>query len=304
MAEKMKKPIVVACLALLCCLLWGSAFPCVKIGYEWFNIADTGSQLLFAGYRFTLAGILTFIIGSIIERRFLTMKQKAFPFIFAQGVLQTAIQYFCFYIGMAHTTGTKGSIINASNAFVSIVAAHFILKNEKMTSEKWLGCLLGIAGVITVNLVPGAWGSGFSLQGEGMVALCAIAYGLSTITLKKISHMDSPITITAYQLLFGGAMLLLIGKEWGGTMERFTIPSMLLLLYMALISTVAFCIWATLVKYNQVSKIAVYTFSIPIFGVILSGIFLGESVLTIQNLLALVLVSGGIILINKAKNEH
>ena len=53
---------VVCLLAMVCCLLWGSAFPCMKIGYRLFSIpADsTGSQILFAGYRFTLAGITIF----------------------------------------------------------------------------------------------------------------------------------------------------------------------------------------------------------------------------------------------------
>ena len=64
-----KKP-VVAILACFCCLLWGSAFPSIKIGYQLFHIdsADTGSQLLFAGYRFTLAGILVILAGSLLYK--------------------------------------------------------------------------------------------------------------------------------------------------------------------------------------------------------------------------------------------
>lgn len=55
-----KTPVVCG-LAIICCLLWGSAFPCIKIGYQMFNIPSgaVGSQFLFAGIRFTLAGILT-----------------------------------------------------------------------------------------------------------------------------------------------------------------------------------------------------------------------------------------------------
>ena len=44
------------CLALMCCALWGSAFPCIKIGYEWLQIEGAGSQILFAGYRFYAGG--------------------------------------------------------------------------------------------------------------------------------------------------------------------------------------------------------------------------------------------------------
>lgn len=60
MDEKLQKPVVVAILALIACFLWGSAFPCVKTGYEWFHVEGVGSQILFAGYRFFLAGVLPF----------------------------------------------------------------------------------------------------------------------------------------------------------------------------------------------------------------------------------------------------
>ena len=46
MEKLFKKPIVICVMALICCALWGSAFPCVKIGYELFQIKTTGSQIL------------------------------------------------------------------------------------------------------------------------------------------------------------------------------------------------------------------------------------------------------------------
>lgn len=293
-------------LALICCALWGSAFPCVKIGYEWFHIEGAGSQVLFAGFRFFLAGIFTFLMSCILEKRIIVMKRPSVPYIFAQGLLQTTVQYVCFYIGLAHTTGAKGSVINASNAFFTIIVAHFLLKSEKVTVKKALGCLIGFAGVIVINLAPGAWGSGFSLMGEGMVLLCAFAYGTSSVTLKMISDKEPPTTITAWQLLFGGAVLILIGLAAGGSVWGFTVKSTLLLIYMALLSTVAFTLWAELIKYNPVGKVAIFGFSIPVFGVALSALFLKENIWTVQNLAALILVSIGILIVNlqgKDKNS-
>lgn len=303
MEKRLQKPAVVCLLALICCALWGSAFPCIKVGYEWFGIEGTGSQILFAGYRFFLAGILTFIFGCILEKRILTMKRSSIPYILRQGFLQTTVQYFFFYVGLANTTGTKGSIINASNAFVSIVAAHFMLKNEKMTLQKAIGCILGLAGVVVINLAPGAWGTGFSLKGEGMVLICTIAYGISTVVLKMISDMESPMTITSYQILFGSALLIVIGLALGGHVEGFTAKSTLLLVYMAFISTVAFSIWTMLLKYNPVGKVAIYGFTIPVFGVALSAIFLREEIFSLKNLSALILVSVGILIVNRVKGE-
>ncbi len=286
-------------LALMCCALWGSAFPCVKIGYELFHIEDAGSQILFAGYRFFMAGVFTFLLACALDKRVITMKRQSVPYVFGQGFLQTTIQYVCFYIGLAHTTGAKGSVINASNAFFSIIAAHYLMKTEKLTWKKIAGCLVGFVGIIIINLEPGAWGSGFSLLGEGMVLICAFSYGISSVTLKMISDKEKPVTITAYQLLFGGAVLILAGVAAGGSVHGFTMKSTLLLLYMSLLSTVAFSIWAELLKYNSVGKVAIFGFSIPVFGVALSAVFLGEQVISVKNLAALVCVSVGIFIINR-----
>ena len=299
MEKKLQNPIVICVLALLCCALWGSAFPCIKIGYEWMEIEGIGSLILFAGYRFLLSGVLTFVLGCLLEWRILRMKRENFGVIFRQGVLQTTIQYVCFYIGLAHTTGAKGSIINASNAFVSIVAAHYMIRSERMTWKKGLGCILGLAGVVLVNLEPGGFGGGFRFLGEGMVLLCTIAYGVSTVLLKMISDRESPMTITAYQTLIGSALLIVIGWLLHGDVGVFTWKSAALLFYMALLSTVAFSLWTLLLKYNPVGKVAVYGFTIPIFGVLLSGILLGETIFSVKYLAALLFVSGGVILVNR-----
>ena len=292
-----------AALAVLATFLWGSAFPSVKLGYEIFKIQgdDIGSKLLFAGIRFAAAGLMVLAVLGVQTRQRPLPKKGAFKHLLTLGILQTTIQYYFFYVGLAHTTGTKGSIINASNAFVSIAAAHFILQDEKMTWKKGAGCALGLAGVIVINLSPGAWGDGFSLMGEGMVFICTVAYGISTVILKTISDRESPMTITAYQILFGSVLLIIIGFALGGHVNGFTVKSTVLLVYMALISTAAFSLWTLLLKYNPVGKVAIYGFSIPVFGVALSGIFLGERIVTVKNLSALLLVSIGILIVNSSK---
>ena len=285
-------------LALVCCALWGSAFPCVKIGYEMFQVEGAGSQILFAGYRFFLAGVLTFILACVLERRLVVIRRSSLPYVFGQGILQTTVQYVCFYIGLSNTTGAKGSVINASNAFFAILVAHFLMKSEKITWQKAVGCVIGFAGVIVINLAPGGLGGGFHLAGEGLILLCSFAYGTSSVTMKLISDRESPAAITAYQLLFGGALLILIGVLAGGQVGHFTPSSTLLLIYLALLSTIAFTLWAELLKYNPVGKVTVFGFSIPVFGVALSALLLGEDIFRLQNLAALALVSLGIVVVN------
>lgn len=92
----MRKTWVVSSLAIVCCLLWGSAFPSIKVGYELFQVgaSDTAAQILFAGCRFTLAGVLVIIIGSILQKQFLKPTAAELPKIGKICLLQTVLQYF------------------------------------------------------------------------------------------------------------------------------------------------------------------------------------------------------------------
>ena len=265
------------------------------------NIETVGSQILFAGYRFFLAGAITFVIACLLEKRVIRISTPSIPYIMGIGFLQTTLQYVFFYIGLSHLTGTKGSIINASSAFVSIVLAHFIIKDEKMTFKKGAGCLIGFAGVVIINL--GGINSSFSFMGEGMIIISTALYGVSSVLMKLILRRGTPMAITAYQLLFGGAVLVVMGLAAGGRVIGFDGASVALLIYMALISTVGFSIWTALLKYNPVGKVAVFGFSIPVFGVLLSSLFLGEAVLSFQNLSALLCVSVGILIVNIKKGD-
>lgn len=150
----MQKTSVVWFGAMLCCLLWGSAFPCIKIGYGLWNIesADTSAQILFAGMRFVLAGILAVIFGSLLEGRFIRPEKGCAGKIAWLAMLQTVMQYLFFYIGLAHTSGVKASIIEAVNVFVAIIVSGFIFHQENVTVKKMLGCLVGFAGVVLINM--------------------------------------------------------------------------------------------------------------------------------------------------------
>ncbi len=299
-----KTPVVCA-LAILCCILWGSATPSIKSGYALFSIAssDTASQILFAGMRFTLAGILTVLFGSLLSKKALVPKKKSLPAIAKLALVQTILQYVFFYIGHAHTSGVKAAIINGSNVFLAIIAAVLIFKYEKMTWVKLIGCIAGFAGIVIINLTGKGFDMNFSLAGEGAIFISAAAYALSSGMIKKYSQDENPVVLSGYQFFLGGAVMSIAGFIAGGRISGFTVTSTLLLVYLAMISAVAYTVWGILLKYNPVAKVSVFGFTNPIFGVILSAIFLNEENQAFGSncIIALVLVSFGIFIINKAK---
>lgn len=298
----MTKTIVVWLGALFCCALWGSAFPCIKIGYEMFSIPaeDTASQILFAGYRFTLAGILTILIGSVLNHGFLFPKREALGKIAWLSMLQTVVQYLFFYVGLAHTTGVKASIIEAMNVFIAILVASVIFRQEELTMKKMAGCVIGFLGVVLVNVTKNGLDTSLSFTGEGFILLSTVAYAFSSVYLKRFSKKENPVLLSGYQFMLGGIIMSICGAVMGGKVTGFGAASTAMLVYMALISAVAYSLWGLLLKYNPVSRVAVFGFMNPVFGVILSALLLeGESqTLGVKCIVALVLVCVGIYVVN------
>ena len=298
-----KKNWFVCVVALICCLLWGSAFPCIKIGYKMFAIAssDTASQILFAGVRFTLAGILTTVIGSALNKKFLLPEKGNWSMVWKLCLVQTVIQYLLFYVGLANTTGVKSSIIEASNVFFAILVSSLIFRYESLGKGKLLGCLIGFAGVVLINLNGTGFDTSMSFLGEGCILLSTISYAFSSVLIKNYSQKENPVTLSGYQFMAGCLLMTLAGLCAGGKLQGFTAGSTLLLFYMAVISAVAYSLWGILLKYNPVGKVAVYGFMNPVFGVILSALLLGEQnqAFTIQGLISLILVCIGIYIVNR-----
>ena len=286
----MTKTWVIVVGAMICCTLWGSAFPCIKIGYRKMEIAaaDTASQILYAGYRFTLAGVLTIVLGSILQRKILLPKRSAIGKIGLLSLLQTVLQYLFFYIGLAHTTGVKASIIEAVSTFVAILVAGYLFHQETVTSRKMLGCLIGFAGVVLVNVAGSGMDFHFSPAGDGCILLSTVAYAFSSVCMKRFSQKEDPVMLSGYQFILGGIVMIAAA----------------LLIYMAMISAVAYSLWGMLLKYNPVSKVTVFGFMNPVIGVILSALLLNETEsLGVSSVLALGLVCVGIYIVNAKAKE-
>lgn len=296
------KPLNILILAAIATALWGSAIPVIKIGYDAFNITNSGVEvkILFAGVRFVLAGIFVIIYYSISNNKFELPRKDEYKKIFILGIVQTTIEYIFFYLSLLYLTGVKGSIMNSIGNFFAVILAHFAFKNDKLNFKKIIGCILGFAGVVVCCFEQGLDFS-FTFKGDGFILIAAFCFALGSVITKFVTQNSNSVKITGWQLAFGGFVLVVIGVIMGG---RLSIPSayaFLILIYLALLSSAAFSIWAILLKHNPVGKISVYCFLNPVFGVILSGILLGEDILNIRSLIALVMVSIGIYIVNYTK---
>ncbi len=299
-----RMPIVVLS-AIFCCVLWGSASPAIKMAYELFRIApdDTASRLVLAGARFALAGVMTIAFGSLIAGKMLVPQMKSWKYILILSLLQTIGQYYFFFMSLAHTSGVRGSIINASGNFQAPVFAMFLFRLEKPALKKIIGCFVGFLGIILFFGGIGAVTSSgaLTLKGEGAMLLAALFYAMSGCGIKIFSAHENPVVLSGYQFFIGGIVLLVTGLLTGGGIVFYSVGCYLNLLYMGFISAGAYTLWGVLLKHNPVSRVSVLGFINPIMGVLLSALFLGESTeaFSLISVLSLILVSLGIIIVNK-----
>ena len=125
-------------LAIFCNVLWGSAFPFIKLGYRLFAIdsSSTASIFCFAGVRFMLGSFLV-LLGSVLLQSRLPKfpRDKVAAECCALGLWQTTTQYAFYYIAVAMLTGAFGGILNKmcirdSQCFGQIIQLFFLLPEE------------------------------------------------------------------------------------------------------------------------------------------------------------------------------
>lgn len=301
--ESFKKPVVIFIMATIACLLWGSAFPAIKVSYSMLGIGNAGSivKLQFAGYRFFLAGL--YLLAYILyKKRPLAIPKNAIFSLMFLGIVQTTLQYLFFYVGLSNTSGIKGAILISLGAFFSIILPHFYYHDDKLNGRKWFGMMIGFAGVIYINLTKGPITGGFKFMGEGLMILSAFTGAFSSIVAKEVSKKMDTMVMTCYQMLFGSAVMIIISSVvLGGNVIDMKWSMAPLFMHLALISSVGFGLWFVLIRHNKISKVSIYKFQVPIFGTILSALFIPGEVLTPAVLIGLACVSLGIILVNYEK---
>ena len=302
-----QKRYVVVILATAVALLWGSAYPCVKIGYSLFNVSDTNifSKILYAGVRFSLAGIIALVLSVILNKKLIFPHKKSIGYIGLLGFFQTFLQYILFYVGIFHTTGVKSAILISTSYVVFMVLLSLIFfKKEKMSYKKSIGCILGLSGAVIALTADGGIDFSFTMTNEGCIMLSSLFFAMGSVISKKVPSEIDSVSLNGWQLLFGGIGLTVVGIIGGGSIMPSGVSSFVLMFYMAVISSFGFVIWMLLLRYNPTEEVTVFNLLVPIIGTILSGLVLGEEFVNLSNFLALICVCLGIYVVNSRQRKE
>lgn len=301
----LSKPAVAMPLAFLCALTWSLAFPLIKIGQIEMHIdpGDFSSVALFAGIRFTLAGVVVLILAKLMRRSFKVSQPKGVWLLVLFSLSNIGFHYLFFYIGVVHQAGSRSAIIDSVGTFMVIVLSCLFFKDDKMTLRKVAGCLIGFGGILLANADAGAGlFSGFSLAGDGAILLGTTFWAFGGILTRFVSKYADNIFSTGVSMALGGFVLVLIGVAFGGSVEVSTLKGVAIYAAMIAVSVVGFSVYNQLLVHNPVSRIAIFNSLIPILGVIMSSLLAGEP-LKLAYLAAGAVVAVGIVLVNLRKES-
>lgn len=305
MKNILMKKWVMVCIAIFCSILWGTAFPVLKVSYIELQMAteDTVAKIVFAGMRFLMAGLLLLVGLFIANKKALKVTKRQIPVLIIFGIIQTALQYFFFYNGLAKTSGMQGAILVSSGTFFTVLLAHYFYVNDRMNWQKTVGLVAGFTGIIVAN-----WGQefqlSFQLTGEGYMILAALTGAIGTIMAKEMALGIHPFALTGWQLTIGSILMLIVGfPQLKPDAIVFTPFGWGLLFYSAILSAVAFALWYSILKYHKAGIISIYKFITPVSGTILSAIFIPGEYLNGYIFAALSLVAVGIIAVNYKRKQ-
>ncbi|MDF2066639.1 DMT family transporter [Bacillus sp. Cr_A10] len=277
-------------LILLTTSLMGSSFAVGKIGLSY------SSPLLLAGLRFTLAGFIMTVIVIVLRRPHPVSKGNWIKMLII-GTFQTAGVMGFIFLSLRTITASESSILTFTNPLLVVVLGTIFLKT-RYKFYQWIGVLLGLVGVSI------AVGAQIELKiGVLFGILSAVFWSISTLLVKKWGSLFNTWVLSAYQMLFGGLLLLLGSFILEKPVFILNSNSLFILLWLSIMSSIVqFAVWYYLLQKGDPGKTSAYLFLAPFFGVLSGWLLLGETLypsLIVGGLFIII----GIYLVNRTFQE-
>lgn len=274
-------------------LIWGSSFLWIKIALQ-----EIGPFTL-VGWRL-LIGVVTLGIAVVIRRPTLPRQRRVLAMLALLGVINTALPFVLISWGEQAIDSAVASVLNGTVPLFAMVFAHFALDDDRMTSSRVLGLLVGFAGVV-VLLSGEMVGGGLRQSGLGQVAvlLAAVLYAASGVFARKNLREVSPMVqaflplIVADTLIWMGAL----GIEAPGLVPAARSTWIAVTWLGILGSGIAYLILFQLLHRIGPTRTSMVTYVFPLVGLVLGVVFLQEA-LTPQLVFGTAMIIAGILVVN------
>ena len=249
-----------------------------------------------AGLRFGLAALVISCWTKLRRRKIIVPRRQFLPLLKLSVIF--LVQLSLLYVGLGKTNASRTTLIINFTPFITLILAHFFIPGDQLNKRKIIGMVLGFSGLVLVFLKTDELASGLR-TGDLMILLAAIIWAGNTVYTKHVLEGIDPVTVTLYPMLFSFPFFLLGGYFWDEKMISQLNPEIIgAFLYQAFVTaSFGFVIWNAMIKRYGATSIHSFIFIMPITGVLLGVLLLGEPI-SFNMLTAVILVAAGILIIH------
>ena len=283
-------PLSAVAFTIFLCVIFGSNAVAVKISFSGMGVFTT------AAIRFGIAAVAIFLWARITGQTILLKKGQPHQVLIFS--LLFTVQLSLFYLGLSKSNASRGTLLANLVPFFILFLAHFFIPGDRITKRKFFGILLGFAGVIFMFIDEEAIHAGF--RTGDLIILCAVSiWSCATVYLKRIIDTFSPFQLVMYSTMFSVPLFLVAALLWDKAMIfQLNAPVIGAILYQSLVTaSFGFVAWNTMLKKYGAVSLHSFMFIMPIAGVALGGLVLGEPI-TLKILLALAFIVFGILVVH------
>ncbi|MFH0781708.1 MAG: DMT family transporter [Pseudomonadota bacterium] len=283
-------PLGASLFTMFLCILFGANTVAVKISLTGLGVFTT------AGLRFGIAAVAV-SLWAVCTGKPLALSRRQ-----ARQLAPLVVIFFCqlalFNFGQSMTTASHGTLISNVLPFVVMILAHYFIPGERIRLQKVAGLVLGFVGV-TMLFFDSLIMTGDAFQGDLLILLAVLVWACNAVYVKKIIAGFHPLQISLYPMTMTVPVFLLCGYFFDGEMVRsFDAPVVKALLYQALVTaSFGFVAWNTLMSKYGATTLHSFVFIMPVSGVFLGVVMLGEPV-TAHLITSIILVTLGLIIVN------
>ncbi len=279
-------------LALAAC--WGPSFLFIKVAVEYVP------PIAITAIRMAIASFMLFAILKIRGTKLPKLKPVIMHFTIA-AFFQGAIPFTLFAVAERSVDSAFAAIFTGASPLFSMILAHYFIKNDRMTKAKIIGAALGFSGLFFL-IMPSLLKAHADIFGIAVLICAANCYAISFVHAKKFIDINAhpPLTIPAIQTFISFIILAILSLIFENPLaiNHISGSAILSLCGLGILGTAsAFVIYYKLISLTSVSYIAMVNYIVPVFGVVLGMLILGEA-LTWNSYLGGILILIGVMVAN------
>lgn len=277
-------------LSVFLCVIFGSNAVAIKLAFSGVGVFTT------AAVRFSIAALAIFVWTRVTGQTIWLKKGQLHQVLILAALF--AIQLSMFYFGLSKSNASRGTLIANLVPFWVLFLAHFFIPGDRISLRKFIGIILGFTGVAFMFTEKTGVAAGFR-SGDLIILSATFIWACSIIYLKRIIATFNPFQVTFYSMVFSVPVFFLEALLWDRPMvSQLDLKITGAVLYQSLVTAAfGFVAWNTLLQKYGAVALHSFIFIMPIAGVVLGGLVLGEPI-TVKILIAMALIVAGILIVH------